>query len=171
VALACGVLDGLAAVHEASSHDGRPLGLSYRWLCPRNVFLDRIRTVALNDLFRACEASLPRPGDEGAPDVGHVSPEEARGAEVGPAADLYATGALLWHALTGRPLWADLSRPEAHARLAAGRVPSLRRAAPALPLALSNARDRALAPDPADRFPTALEMCDALAPSSAWADL
>jgi serine/threonine-protein kinase len=91
-----------------------------------------------------------------------MAPEQARGDPVGPAADLYAVGAVLFELLTGRPpfvadhpiavLFAHLQEPP----------PPPNSLAEGIPPALDDAVLRALAKDPAERHADAAEMAHAL---------
>lgn len=85
----------------------------------------------------------------------YVAPEQIRGDPVDARADVYALGCLLYELLTGQPpyardndaatMWAHLSDPP----------PAPSAADPSLPPALDGVVARALAKDPAARYPTA----------------
>jgi tetratricopeptide (TPR) repeat protein len=98
--------------------------------------------------------------------VEYLAPEIVRGDAVGPAADVYSLGCVLFEALTG-----EVPFPREHelAVLAAHRdepPPSLAGRVPA-PASLDGVLQRALAKYPAERFPTATAFADA---ASAAAD-
>ncbi len=92
------VLDGLGALHAA--------GILHRDLKPSNILLDgdgRVRIVdfGLATLFDDSLASTPADGlVVGSP--GYMAPEQALGRPIGPKADLYAIGVVLYQALTGK---------------------------------------------------------------------
>ncbi|MFD3699671.1 protein kinase [Streptomyces sp. NPDC058646] len=93
-ALAAGIVAALEAIHSA--------GLTHRDLKPSNVLL-------ADDGPRVIDFGIARAGDHtqitttgmtpGTP--GYMAPEQLRGGDVGPAADVYALGATLVYAATG----------------------------------------------------------------------
>ena len=91
------------AVHYAHAH-----GILHRDLKPSNVLIDSLDQPRITDFGLAKwltgDSDLTLSGQVlGSPN--YLSPEQAAGrqAEVGPASDVYALGALLYHLLTGRP--------------------------------------------------------------------
>jgi hypothetical protein len=92
----------------------------------------------------------------------YMPPEQARGDAVDARADVFGVGAVLFELLTDRP---PLEGPTASLiyRLEVGELPSLSEVAPWVDPALAAIVDRALAPDPADRYSSALSFQEALA--------
>ena len=101
----------------------------------------------------------------------YMSPEQAKGGEVGPAADVYAAGTMLYELLTG-----ELPFPEAETPLSMlyQRVHEsprpIRSIAPHVPPVVADAVMKAIATEPEDRFPTAEDFGVAVgeAAATAW---
>jgi serine/threonine-protein kinase len=158
----CGqLLDVLAAAHDH--------GIVHRDIKPANVFLTRTGHAKLLDFglarIRDGQLSLiPTAVGIVMGTAGYLSPEQARGQpdEIDARTDLFAVGALLYRALTGRRIH---EQPNAvDMTLAAMRtpVPSLAFALPTAGPALVAAVDRALAFERGARWQTAREMFEAL---------
>jgi len=89
-------------------------GIIHRDIKPSNLLLAPSGTVKLSDFGIACifgQGRLTMPGNV----VGtaeFMAPEQAEGKTVGPAADLYSLGAVMYVLLSGRPLFRAGSLPE-----------------------------------------------------------
>jgi len=130
-------------------------GLVHRDVKPANVLLAAGDHAYLTDFGLAkhmeSTAAMSRPGGW-VGTLGYVAPEQIRGERVDARTDVYALGCVLVHALTGKPpyvrdseeatLWAHLHAP----------APGI---AEGVPDAFAGVVDRALAKDPADRYPSA----------------
>jgi YVTN family beta-propeller protein len=93
----------------------------------------------------------------------YVAPEQIRGERVDARADVYALGCVLYELLTGNPPFA--ARDDKVAKMYAHleeEPPSLRVLRPDLPGGLDLVIKRALAKDPADRFPSAGDLARAV---------
>lgn len=164
--VAAQLLDALAAAHDA--------GLVHRDVSAGNVLVD-VRggavVVTLLDLGLAEPSTRPSAPRAGlvAGSVHAMAPEQAQGLPVGPSADLYAVGALLYLMATGRPPYeADDPRDVLAAHVwAPVPVPSARR--PGLPVAVDRVVVRALAKSPQARYASATRMAAAV--RAARADL
>lgn len=88
---------------------------------------------------------------------GHVAPEQIDQLRTGsdPRSDIYQTGLLLYEMLTLREAFARDVRPETLDRIRRGDVPAAHVVATWVPLELSAICQRAMAPDPERRYPTA----------------
>jgi serine/threonine protein kinase len=142
--------DALDTLHGA--------GFVHRDVKPRNVLIARDGHVYLSDFGLARQARR----HSGATGTGHwvgtadyVAPEQICGAPTDARTDVYGAGGLLYFALTGRrpyerdndgeKLWAHMYETP----------PSPSRLRPGLPKEIDMVISRALAKDPADRFPSA----------------
>jgi serine/threonine protein kinase len=146
----------LDAAHEA--------GLVHRDVKPANVLLDGHDHAYLTDFGLtkrlAAETVETRTGQI-LGTLDYIAPEQIRGEPLGPYTDVYALACMTVHLLTGQvpftvnteegKLWAHLSEPPPR--------PSERR--PGLPLAVDAVLARAMAKDPALRYPTAGELAAA----------
>jgi serine/threonine protein kinase len=151
--LFAGLLDGLAAVHEA--------GLVHGSLWPDNVLgashgaviLDVAVRNAAEGLIRRMSRRIARvgwqrPGRFAA--ARFLSPEQARGEEPTPASDVWTAGVLLAETLSGQPILPPEEGPFNLMRVATGKVgvPPALRSGP-----FAGILGRALASRPVDRFP------------------
>ena len=92
----------------------------------------------------------------------YMPPEQARGEHVDERADVYALGALLYHVLSGR---APVVGPSVEAVLASvitEPVPAVRTLEPRIPIELDTIIAKAMAPEPADRYATAVTLAEDL---------
>ncbi|HEY7374873.1 MAG TPA: serine/threonine-protein kinase [Polyangia bacterium] len=153
--LALDLLAALGAAHER--------GIVHRDVKPANVFFDAAGNAKLGDFGGAHLADFGQTQSGGfLGTLAYMSPEQISSAPIGAAADLYALGATLFEALTGRPPFLGPDLVGQHL----GEAPP---AATSLRATLDAAHDltlrRALAKAPADRFGSAAEMAEAVA---AW---
>jgi serine/threonine protein kinase len=92
----------------------------------------------------------------------YMPPEQAKGDAVDERADVYALGALLYHLFAGEPPHLGTSPEETLELVLAGPPRPLAVRAPDLPPDLVTLVEKALARDPADRYPSAKEMAEDL---------
>ncbi|QFZ21959.1 serine/threonine-protein kinase [Saccharothrix syringae] len=135
-------------------------GVVHRDVKPSNILLDPGEGRAyLADFGLALQAQVTRVTRSGilVGTAGYLAPEQVRGADVLPAADVYALGLVLLECLTGRPEYPGGDTEAALARLhREPRVPT------DLPAAWSTALTAMTASDP-ERRPTAAECARLLA--------
>jgi len=94
----------------------------------------------------------------------YMAPEQARGesAKVGPAADIYALGAILYEMLTGKPPFAGETALEILLQVMSNEPAPLRRFDPEIPRDLEFICLKCLEKSPSQRFQSANELADAL---------
>jgi serine/threonine protein kinase len=164
VAIVCPLLDALAAAHDQ--------GVVHRDLKPDNVFITRHGRVVVLDFGIAKLLPERRLPDQVSPATrtgallgtpGYMAPEQIHGRPATAATDLYAVGIILYQALTGRlPFESDSLFELMQMHVSAEPAP-IAEVRPDVPPALIAAVSRAMAKDPAWRFPSARGMAAALA--------
>ena len=132
---------------------------------PENVIITSDGVTKLCDLGIARRPLIAGDAEGGAlrrtPD--YISPEQARGhTEVGPGADVYGLGATLFHMLTGRVLFPAESREAVLAKQLTEPAPSPRPFAPEMAAETEALLDRCLQKGPAERYPDAASLTQAL---------
>jgi protein kinase-like protein len=158
----------LAAVCDALDYAHRQ-GIVHRDIKPDNILIDaESDTPRLTDFGIArlalADAQLTSTGQLiGTPH--YMSPEQAMGrSDVGPRSDLYSLGVMAFEMLSGQhPFRAETPLDALMQRLTQDPVP-LRTVAPGVRPELALAIGRCLARDPADRWPDAKSLREALAP-------
>ena len=150
--------------HGLSAAHGR--GIVHRDLKPENVFLLRDRRVKILDFGLAkLDAPVSPAGPATATaqiatsagvtlgTVGYMAPEQVRGEPIGPAADIFALGALLYELVAGRPAFRHATSIETLNAILKENPPPLSSASPAVERVIS----RCLEKDPGNRFQSAAD--------------
>jgi serine/threonine-protein kinase len=158
------LLEGLAAAHDR--------GIVHRDIKPDNVFL--IWDEQGEQHVKLLDFGVAKNTKSGGPEVFrtqqgailgtpyYMSPEQAAGDPVDVRTDLWAAGAVLFHALTGRPPFDEDSYNRLIAKLLTHTPPRLREVLAEAPEWLALVVDRALEPSLAARWQSARSMADAL---------
>jgi serine/threonine-protein kinase len=170
VSICMQVASGLDAIHAA--------GLIHRDVKPANILLDEQGIAYITD-FGLCKDTarsvlLSRSGEKPAPSeltrpgqalgsLDYISPEQIRAEAVGPAADVYGLGCVMFAALTGEPPFADRQGMTVLWAHLQDDPPDLCAERPELPAEFGAAILRALAKDSAERPQSAGEYARAVA--------
>ncbi len=142
--------DALDAIHHA--------GYVHRDVKPQNVMVDAAGHVYLSDFGLAkhtIASAGPTRSQQWVGTLDYVAPEQIRGERVDARADVYALGGVLFFMLCGR---VPFERDDDHAKLWAHLADAPPRPSgfrPELPSELDAVVLRALAKDPAERYPSA----------------
>ncbi len=155
------VMDALAVAHEK--------GVIHRDLKPDNIFLAEDHGALVPKLLDFGIAKVLG-GDASQTGTGvmigtpqYMAPEQVRGdREVGPAADVWSLGVVLFAALSGRLPFQGDSPATTIAKVLVEEPPPLRSVAPRVGPAVAAIVDRALRRDPAERHASILAMKEAL---------
>jgi serine/threonine-protein kinase len=153
-------LAGLHYAHELKDYDGSPLKIVHRDASPHNIFVCEDGTTKLVDFGIAKAATRSNETRMGVVKgkVTYMAPEQARSAELDCRADIFVLGIVLWEVIAGRKMWDRAPDLEVLQKLALAKIPRLEDVVPDAPPELIAICNRALAPDPEDRFATALDM-------------
>lgn len=92
----------------------------------------------------------------------HMAPEQIEGGDVDGRADVFGMGVLLYECMVGHLPFEGNNPAQVLRRVLDGLYPSAERARPSVGRIYSQILDRALARQPADRYASAEEMCNAL---------
>ncbi len=144
-ALALQAAEGLAHAHEA--------GLVHRDVKPQNLILRGDGTLKIADfgIARTAETTALTQAGTVLGTAAYLSPEQALGQEVGPAADVYSLGAVLYELLTGRPPFEFDSLEDLAAKQGRMEITPMEELAPDVPRGLEDVVMRCLARNPAYR--------------------
>jgi eukaryotic-like serine/threonine-protein kinase len=159
VAIAADVLTGLQAVHDATSSDGRPLGLVHRDVSPHNILVGSEGIALITDFGIAKAAGESRVTKTGQVKgkLAYMAPEQLSGEEATQQSDLYAAAVVIWEMLAGARLFSG-SEAEIYTKVMQHRVPTLADLAPDVSPELERILRRGLAREPSERYASAREM-------------
>ncbi len=162
-AILVGTLRGLHAAHETADDSGQPLNLIHRDVSPQNVLigLDGIPRLIDFGVAHATDRIQTTKDGQLKGKLRYMAPEQLKRQPASRQSDLYAVGVMGWEALSGRRLIEGHSEAE----LLSGILTFKPEAIADVAGVTDGLRDvfvTALATDPDDRYPTALEMAMAI---------
>jgi eukaryotic-like serine/threonine-protein kinase len=159
------VLAALECAHGLCDLSRQPLHVVHRDVSPSNVFVTYEGIAKLVDFGiakaagRAAETKVETVKGK----TTYMAPEQAQGRPVDGRADVFSVGVMLWESCVGRRMWGDESDIVILGKLIRGHNPRSARAENSrIDAELDAICVRALAPDPAERYSTAIELHDDL---------
>jgi serine/threonine protein kinase len=159
-------LQALQYAHTKLDREGQHLGIVHRDVSAGNIIMSAQGEVKLADfgIVKSNRSVSKTQMGTVKGNANFMSPEQARGQSVDARSDLFSVALVLYYCLTNRLLYDGTNDLEVLFKAASGATmedyESIRRlASPA-----GDVLGRALAPDPADRFQSAAEFADVLAP-------
>lgn len=173
VTIGAALAAGLDYVHARDDLDGRHLGLVHRDVSPGNILLSYDGAIKITDfgVARADAESLATRSGAVKGKLAYMAPEQARGEDLDPRADLYALGVILFEMVIGHRPFGRTKDVALLYRLLEEDAPRAGVLRPDLPPPLAELIDRLLARDKDRRFDRASEVRDALeqlCASSGW---
>jgi len=157
------MLQGLAAIHEATDEKGRSLSLVHRDVSPPNVLVGadgvaRVLDFGIATALEHIEETAPerRKGKRG-----YMSPEQLRGERLTQRSDVFSAGVVIWELLCLRRLFPADQEKEPGDAVLRGDYPRVSRYRPEVSEALDDIVMRALSSMPEARFGSMHELIDA----------
>jgi serine/threonine protein kinase len=150
--------------HAGVDRTGAPLGLIHCDVSPSNVFISRLGEVRLGDFGVALSVGAAEGHGVGVlGKIHYLAPEQLRGQPVTPRTDLFALGSVLFELFTNERAFPGTSVDEVGQRILAGKLRAPSEVREGIPFELDALVLRCLAPDPADRWPTAAALAEEIA--------
>lgn len=126
---------GLHAAHELVDEKGRPVGLVHRDISPQNILVGedgiaRVTDFGVAKFSRKNMASTSAGSLKGK--LAYMAPEYLRSEPIDRRCDVFATGIVLWEALTGQRCFRGENEPETFRRILEMTPPPVSACVPAL---------------------------------------
>ena len=164
--IAAEVAKGLAYAHSAKDNQGRPLHIIHRDVSPSNVLVSEAGEVKVMDfgVARAQADGQNRDGQSRAGvlkgKLGYMSPEQVTGQPFDHRADIFSLGIILYESITLKRLFLGRTDLETLVNIRDARIEHKFRKHSYIEEPVRVVLRRALARNPDERYPTALEMHD-----------
>ncbi|MFT3917288.1 MAG: serine/threonine-protein kinase [Anaeromyxobacteraceae bacterium] len=157
------VADALAHAHDGADRDGKPLGVVHCDVSPSNVFISKNGEVKLGDFGVAVTPTtrIRVGGVHGK--VSYLAPELLRGGNPSPRSDVFSLGCLLFEALTNERAYPGTDVNAVAQKILQGALRAPSEVRPELSFEVDAIVLRCLAADPAERWPSALELAKEIA--------
>ena len=131
-------------------------GIIHRDIKPHNVMVLKNGSVKVTDFGIARVVSQTNSlTKEALGSVHYLSPEQAKGGRVSNCSDLYSLGVVMYEMMTGRPPYDGETPVSVAIQHISGKAPMPSTLNPNIPGGLEQIIMKAMAHDPADRYPTA----------------
>ena len=163
--IALDVLRGLDAAHNLRDEEGKHLRVVHRDLSPQNILVGIDGMARITDFGIAKAESRLAKTRTGVRKgkFQYMAPEHVNGERnIGPRADIFSLGVVLWNSLTGKRLFRGNNEAATLNNVLTKDVPPPSQFCGALPPSVDSIILRALERSPRDRFESAMEMSDAL---------
>ncbi|HVV53641.1 MAG TPA: protein kinase, partial [Polyangia bacterium] len=156
----------LGYAHALTAADGTPLHLVHRDVSPSNVICLRTGGVKLLDFGIAKAIGEPEVEKTGQGlfkgKLSYIAPERIRDLPIDGRSDLFSLGVVLWELLAGQKLFRGKSDFQTLKNVVELEVPAPSTLRPDVPPELDRIVAKALARDPAERYPTGQALADDL---------
>jgi len=164
IGISLDMLQGLAAIHDATDEKGRSLSLVHRDVSPPNVLVGgdgvaRVLDFGIATALEHIEETAPerRKGKRG-----YMSPEQLRGERLTQRSDVFSAGIVIWELLALRRLFPADQEKEPGEAVLRGDYPRVSQYRPDVPPALDDIVMRALSSEPEARFSSMHELAEAV---------